>query len=71
MPRTIIDIPAAQLRDFDAHCRSLGLSRAEGVRRAIQSFLQAAPTLQDDGFGLWRRGASHREADTEHRESVR
>ena len=69
MPRTIIDIPAAQLRDFDAHCRSLGLSRAEGVRRAIQSFLLAAPTVQDNGFGLWRR-STRRDGDAESSESI-
>jgi metal-responsive CopG/Arc/MetJ family transcriptional regulator len=57
MPRTIIDIPAAQLRDLDAHCRSLGLSRAEGVRRAIQMFLREAPRVQDGGFGLWQQGS--------------
>lgn len=53
--RTIIDIPETQLRDLDAHCRLLGISRAEGVRRAIQEYLRAPPGMQNGGFGLWRR----------------
>jgi metal-responsive CopG/Arc/MetJ family transcriptional regulator len=53
MPRTIIDIPNAQLRDLDARCRALGISRAEAIRRAVRAFLSEASTLEQDGFGLW------------------
>jgi hypothetical protein len=53
MPRTIVDIPGTQLRDLDALCESLGISRAEAVRRAIVRFLSDG-CESDDGFGLWR-----------------
>jgi hypothetical protein len=55
MPRTIVDIPAAQMRDLDSRCRALGISRAEGVRRAVHSFLNVRYGLDQDGFGLWTR----------------
>jgi hypothetical protein len=54
MPRTIVDIPDAQLHDLDAMCASLGISRAEAVRRAIIRFLRDG-FESDDGFGLWRK----------------
>jgi hypothetical protein len=57
MPRTIVDIPSNQMRNLDARCRTLGISRAEGVRRAVDSFLNAKYGLDKDGFGLWSRGA--------------
>jgi hypothetical protein len=53
MPRTIIDIPDAQLHDLDAMCERRGISRAEAVRRAIVRFLRDG-CESDDGFGLWR-----------------
>ena len=62
MPRTIIDLPAAQLRDLDAHCRSLGISRAEAVRRAIQSFLRESPAVERNGFGLWKAATARGKA---------
>ena len=54
MPRTIIDIPDTQLRDLDALCESLRISRAEAVRRAVEHFLRHARDGSGDGFGLWR-----------------
>jgi hypothetical protein len=57
MPRTIIDIPPSQIRDLDARCRSLGISRAEGVRRAVEAFLNVKYGLDEEGFGLWSRGS--------------
>jgi metal-responsive CopG/Arc/MetJ family transcriptional regulator len=56
MPRTIVDIPSAQMRNLDARCRTLGISRAEGVRRAVHAFLNAKYGLNQEGFGLWSRG---------------
>lgn len=53
MPRTIIDIPAAQMRDLDSRCRALGISRAEGVRRAVHAFVYVKYGLEEEGFGLW------------------
>ncbi len=55
MPRTIIDIPAAQMRDLDARCRALRISRAEGIRRAVHAFLNVKYGLDEEGFGLWTR----------------
>jgi hypothetical protein len=54
MPRTIIDLPSAQLKDLDSRCRSLGISRAEAVRRAIHAFLRESPGDSEQGFGLWK-----------------
>ena len=53
MPRTSIDIPTAQMRDLDARCKALGISRAEGIRRAVHSFLNVKYGLDQEGFGLW------------------
>ncbi len=53
MPRTIIDIPASQLAEIDSHCRRLGISRAEAVRRALAAYLERGADLRADGFGLW------------------
>jgi hypothetical protein len=55
MPRTIVDIPSAQMRQLDARCKALGISRAEGVRRAVHAFLNVKYGLDQDGFGLWSR----------------
>jgi hypothetical protein len=58
MPRTIVDIPAAQMRELDARCQVLGVSRAEGVRRAVDAFLNVKYGLEQEGFGLWTRGSA-------------
>jgi metal-responsive CopG/Arc/MetJ family transcriptional regulator len=51
MPRTIIDIPETQLHDLDARCASLGISRAEAIRRAVEAFLRESASA--GAFGLW------------------
>jgi hypothetical protein len=56
MPRTIVDIPTTQMRELDARCQVLGVSRAEGVRRAVNAFLNVKYGLDQEGFGLWTRG---------------
>jgi metal-responsive CopG/Arc/MetJ family transcriptional regulator len=53
MARTIIDLPPAQLRDLDAMCASLGISRAEAIRRAVQAFLLKPADNDARCFGLW------------------
>jgi metal-responsive CopG/Arc/MetJ family transcriptional regulator len=58
MARTIIDLPPAQMRDLDAMCASLGISRAEGIRRAVQAFLLKPADDEERCFGLWTRGKS-------------
>ena len=54
MPRTIIDIPDAQLREVDRLCKQLGISRAEAVRRGLHALLQQHTEVYATGFGLWR-----------------
>jgi hypothetical protein len=58
MPRTIIDIPEAQLREVDRLCQLLGISRAEAVRRGLQGFVQQNEVVKTDGFGLWQSAAA-------------
>ena len=58
MPRTIIEIPDAQLREVDSLCRLLGISRAEAVRRGLQGFVQQNEAVRTDGFGLWQPAAA-------------
>jgi hypothetical protein len=53
MPRTIVDIPDAQLREVNRLCQLLGISRAEAVRRGLQGFLKQNEVVHTDGFGLW------------------
>lgn len=60
MPRTIIDIPATQMRDLDARCQALGISRAEGIRRAVHAFLNVKYGLDQEGFGLWTEAGAER-----------
>jgi len=54
MPRTIVDIPQAQMRDVDRLCHALGISRAEAVRRALADFVEQNHAATTDGFGLWK-----------------
>jgi hypothetical protein len=60
MPRTIIDIPSVQMRELDARCQALGISRAEGIRRAVHGFLNVKYGLDQEGFGLWTQAAAER-----------
>ena len=53
MPRTIVDIPETQLAEIDRFCRTLGISRAEAVRRALEAYLERTVDVRADGFGLW------------------
>ena len=62
MPRTIIDIPASQLRDVDRLCRQLHISRAEAVRRGLSVFVEQHSDISTQGFGLWK-GAALRATD--------
>jgi len=58
MPRTIVDIPASQLDEIDRTCRTLGISRAEAVRRALEVYLERAVDVHANGFGLWTDAAT-------------
>jgi metal-responsive CopG/Arc/MetJ family transcriptional regulator len=68
MPRTIIDIPTAQMRDLDARCKALGVSRAEGIRRAVHAFLNVKYGLDQEGFGLWGQATPERSGKRASRE---
>ena len=53
--RTIIDLPADQLEALDSLCRREGISRAEGVRRAVAEHVRQQQTADaNQAFGLWR-----------------
>lgn len=58
MPRTIIDLPEQQMREVDALCKTLAISRAEAVRRALIAFVDSHHEVRADGFGLWKQAAS-------------
>jgi metal-responsive CopG/Arc/MetJ family transcriptional regulator len=57
MARTIVDLPEDQLREIDALCKLLGISRAEAVRRALRDYAQRNGDVKSDAFGLWTRDA--------------
>jgi hypothetical protein len=53
--RTIVELPDDQVTALDTWCVREGVSRAEGVRRAVGEYLlrdRAATTAA--AFGLWR-----------------
>jgi metal-responsive CopG/Arc/MetJ family transcriptional regulator len=53
--RTIIDLPVEQLEALDALCRREGISRAEGVRRAVADHVRThQPSTRARAFGLWK-----------------
>ena len=53
--RTIIELPDEQVRQLADVCRREGVSRAEVIRRAIASYLDARHAGErDDAFGIWR-----------------
>ncbi|HJU40347.1 MAG TPA: ribbon-helix-helix protein, CopG family [Tahibacter sp.] len=60
MPRTIIDIPDAQLREVDRLCERLNISRAEAVRRGLRVLVEQHSDVATHGFGLWKDAALQR-----------
>jgi hypothetical protein len=56
--RTIIDLPADQLEALDSLCAREGISRAEGVRRAVAEHVrQHQSDRAGQAFGIWRARA--------------
>jgi hypothetical protein len=52
--RVLIDIPEEDLKQVAKVTREQGISRAEFVRRAIKSSLEAKPASSlDKYFGIW------------------
>ena len=53
--RTVIELPAEQLRQLADVCRREGVSRADVIRRAVADYLGARHARDgDDVFGIWR-----------------
>ena len=52
--RTIIDLPETDRERLDSLCRQRGLSRAEGLRQALRSWLDHQGVQHQSVFGLWR-----------------
>lgn len=53
--RTVIDVPKYVLDRLAELGARRGLSRAEVIRRALDSYLaQHAPTSDECAFGLWK-----------------
>ena len=53
--RTVITLPDEQARRLDEVCRRAGISRAEGVRRAVSRYLaERSPRPEEGVFGIWR-----------------
>ena len=55
--RALIDVPKDSLDSFDLVCNAQNISRAEGVRRAINHYMKYTekPTNLDESFGLWSK----------------
>ena len=51
--RTIVDLPQSQIDALAELSAREGLSRAELIRRAVASFLEANAPQQEKAFGLW------------------
>lgn len=52
--RTIVDLEELQVEALARICRRDRISRAEAIRRAVDSYLRLSPVGDDDVFGLWR-----------------
>ncbi len=54
--RTIIDLPEQQLAALGALCERERISRAEAIRRAVESWLASRlPSERASAFGAWER----------------
>jgi metal-responsive CopG/Arc/MetJ family transcriptional regulator len=63
--RTIIDLPAKQVAALSDFCAREKISRAEAIRRAVESLLASrGKTLRETAFGTWApRGDSRAVVD--------
>ena len=54
--RTIIDLPAEQLKALGEICEEKNVSRAEIVRRAVSQYIQEKQAAKgQNAFGLWKK----------------
>ena len=60
--RTIIDLPEHQVAALADLCKKENISRAEAIRRALDTMLAEKQTLtRDDAFGAWAPRGDSRE----------
>ena len=52
--RTICEIPDDELKELEEFCRRQGISRAEGIRRAVREYLAQDESAFDAAFGIWK-----------------
>lgn len=54
--RTIVDLPPDQVTALAKLCKSLGISRAEAVRRALAQLLERRENEnREKAFGAWKK----------------
>lgn len=53
--RTLVDIPEQIIDELRSLCQDKGLSRAEIIRRAINSYIQQQKPKKVNTFGLWKK----------------
>jgi Arc/MetJ-type ribon-helix-helix transcriptional regulator len=59
--RTIIELPEQQVAALGELCERENISRAEAIRRAVDSWLASQmPTARAAAFGAWKRGKDSR-----------
>ncbi len=69
--RTLIDLPEQQITDLKKLCETRGLSRAEIIRRAINSYLLQHKPKQVNSFGLWKSENKQTEDGLEYQQKMR
>jgi metal-responsive CopG/Arc/MetJ family transcriptional regulator len=69
--RTLIDIPEQQIADLSILCQEQGVSRAELIRRAINSYLIKYKPKEANSFGLWKKENEHIEDGLDYQQKLR
>ena len=71
--RTLVDIPENKIDDLDSFCHEKSISRAEGVRRAIDHYLQYVerPGQLEQYFGLWSKKSNALKGGVEYQRKLR
>jgi metal-responsive CopG/Arc/MetJ family transcriptional regulator len=55
--RTLVDIPEIHLAKLTAISKARKVSRAELIRQAVTTFVEAQPVhAEDAAFGIWKGG---------------
>ncbi len=69
--RTLVDIPERQIMDLSLLCQTEGVSRAEIIRRAINSYLTQHKPKEINSFGLWKNENKISEDGLEYQKKLR